>query len=54
MLFFFPVPTFVAFLKEVESPYEVRLLDVCFKYADNNNLFSLIVHLFIKNRGKFT
>lgn len=41
MFVYFSVPTFVAFLKEVESPYEVRLQDVCFKYFDNNHLFSL-------------
>lgn len=53
MFVYFSVPTFVAFLKEVESPYEVRLQDVCFKYVDNNHLFSL-VHCFIKNSGIFT
>lgn len=53
MFVYFSVPTFVAFLKEVESPYEVRLQDVCFKYVDINLLFSL-VHCLIKKIGRFT
>ena len=31
--FLFLVPTFVAFLKEVESPYEVRLITLTFDIA---------------------